>query len=505
MITEDRLKLAQYIGQDKINGIDVPFRVQGSVRKIVEDERFGRCVKVDDNWEYYQGNHTKFFQQRRMEDDEIFKARKNGAVIPNYCEFIINLGAKYLYGRPDKVRRNFTKANTDNKTEQRLREIENIIGAQQFWLSAKRQAGIFSEIPVRFVPVDKRDYKQLTGIANDFTYPQPIMLDPRYTFCLRNKWGKIVAVVIEDEFIDFTGLIERIVKVTELIVEDSRWIWHNNELVVEMENKFALNNEFVVLDNSDTGKDDIQAITNLQIKLDEAMTDISHFFEKHGWPQLLSSFDLSNVISSPGYIWELTGDNEGKISDNVEFLTWDGKIKEAIEYADKIEAYILKMSSTAAVSTGDLASIGQLRSGAALISAHGPSIQKAQERQVIWEENERRFWTALVGMDSKYHNQSVGNRFPEFSLIVKFPGDFVPGEELIRAEIDTMALNAHIMPLRDILRKNNPCITEDEVNKKREEIFEDSEKLTDSKRAFVTESKEPISSGEKKSKEQPKA
>ena len=507
-IALDNFSLVSFLEDERTASANAN-RVAESVIKEVEKERVARKVDVKKNWDLFQGDHEKYFKIRKNEDDQVFKYRKEHASILNYCQFIVNLGAKFAYGRPEKVRRRFSKDVDKTETEDKMRRMENLIGIQSFMLTTKRYAGIFGEQAIRFLPIDERTNKKATGRATKTTYPFPMLLDPLLTFPLRNQWGGLDAIVIKDSYTDHvTGLT---VDTKELVVDDSRWYWENNVLINAERNLYALNEEFYVFINTDLRKDDIQVIGNLQIRLDEAWTDAAHFFERHGWPQMVSKVDLKDVVHNPNYVWEISPESDnGKVTDEIGFLTWDGKIEDALKYLDMIESSILKLSSTAAIATGDLKSIGQLRSGAALVTAYGPSIQGATEKQVIWDRNEVGFFNALAAFDSRLRNESVEDRYPDLFVQIDFPQDFVPGEELVRAEIDVMEMNSHVTTLREIIRRKNPTLTEEKINDLREESFDDSERLVDSKRAFVTEetvsgdTKQPVSSGKSKSNEQPK-
>jgi len=505
-ITQDNLNLAQYIGVDPNSAeAGIPFQVAGAIKQKIEDNREDNNIDMEKNWDFYQGDHSYYFKQRHNEDDEVFKYRKQNIIAPNYCKFLINLSAKFAYGRNGKVRRQFIAEEDSNskKTDDRLRRIDELVGYQEFMLEAKRNAGLFGEQPIRMIPLDERNGEPVSSV-NDWTYPHPIRLDPRYTFCLINDWGKMQAVVIEESYIDYTNQSKE-VEVLELIVQDSRWRWENGTLVSQEINTYNLDEEFVCFYNDGTRKDELQDILDLQIKLDEALTDQSHVYEKHGWPQLVTEIDLSQVTKAPGYIWEVSVDDSGKsMKDQMNFLTWDGKEIPARQYAKDLEAMIFKISSTAPISTGDLENIGNLRSGAALVTSYGPSIQKAQEKQVSWERNEINFFNAITKLDSSLHQTSVEVRFPGLLIDIRFPDDFVPGEELVRSEIDSMALNSHSISISDVIRRRHPEFRESQVSDYREEIIKDSADLTDSTNKVVTETKEPVSSGKQKSNEQPK-
>ena len=510
-IATDKFQLASLIPEKDDKGGSQARSVSDNVVRLVNSDRNSRKVDITKNWNLYQGDHEQYFVQRRNEDNEVYAYRKSNASILNYSKFIIDLDAKYAYGRPEKVRRQFSIDESNKTTEDRMRHLEALIGIQEFMLTTKRHAGIYGEQAIRFIPLDERTKNQVTGRVTQTTFPYPVLLDPLLTFPLLNKWGTLDAMVILDSYTDFAT--NQTVSTRELIVEDSRWYWEDDTLVSAEKNSYSLNEEFYVFFNNDMRKDNIEPISGLQIQVDEAWTDASHFFQRHGWPQMVTKVDLSDVIHNPNYVWQISSDNEGgKISDDIDFLTWDGKISEAMEYLDKLESAILKLSSTAAIATGDLKSTGQLRSGAALVTAHGPSIQNATEKQVIWERNEMGFFLALASFDSRIRKVSLDTRYPDFVVKVTFPDDFVPGEELVRAEIDSMAMNSHTTTIREIQRRKNPTASEEQITKLRAEVIADSTELTDSKREFVTEQKEgggegnnqPKQSGKSKSNQQPK-
>jgi len=509
-VTQDNLKLAQFVGIDANDAnTSMVYNVAGAVVKTVKNQRVDNVVNMDKSWDFYQGAHAKYFIQRRNEPTDVYNWRKTNIVKPNYCKFLINLQAKYAYGRNAKIRRQFTLEEAKSRTEDRLRRLDQIIGYQALMMKIKRFSGLFGEQTVRLCPVDENTGDLLTAKANQSTYPQPVLLDPRHTFVLKNQWGRITAVVVEDSYTDYVEGTK--VATVELIVSDARFFFRDGKLTESSINQWDLNSEFVSFINNDLMKDDLQDVMDLQIKLNEALTDASHFYEFQSYPQMVAKLDLSDVVKSAGYIWEISGDLEGKIKDSIDYLTWDGAMADARKYQKDLEAHMFKIASTAPIATGDLEGIGQLRSGAALITANAPSIQKAQEAYVTWWRNEYNFFKALTTMDSFYHGQPVDTRFPKLNIDIHFPEDFVPGEDLIREEIHAMSMNAHTTTIRDVARSRHPEKTEEEITEYRKEIIEDSMDLTDKKHHFVsektgeeTEEKLPVKDSVSKSNEQKK-
>jgi hypothetical protein len=162
-------------------------------------------------------------------------------------------------------------------------------------------------------------------------------------------------------------------------------------------------------------------------------------------------------------------------------------MQESHTFVQYLEALIFKVSSTARIATGDLEAIGQLRSGPAIVTAHSPSVQKTQEKQVVWGSNERKLLTAIASFDSKLHGQSVNTRYAGLDILITFPRDFVPGEELVRAQVQQIQANSHLVTFRDIIRQNHPEYTETQVDEYYDEIMKDSTDIVDSTREFISQ------------------
>lgn len=492
MILVDRLNLAQYLGTDSA----VPLQVAIAIIQTVKRQRLLKKVEPERNWALYQGEHSAYFKQRKDEDDELFGYRKKNAVVANYIRYVVDLSGKYLYGRASKVSRKFSK---DTTTDTRMRDLMKHIMYDLLLLEGAKKAGVFSEIGFRLVPIDSVTGNQPTnGLATDTTYPHPIILDPTNTYFLTNKWNNVTAVVIQDEYTDYTTGVQGFKhKTMELIVGDSRWFWDDvveatlsispSRLASSSQNLYELNEEFVLAKNNDAWIDDIQDIFSLNIQMDEVLTDNAHFFARHGWPQLITSVNLKGVQHSPQHAWEIPSDGPNdKVQDKLFFLQWDGRMEESHKFVQYLEALIFKVSSTARVATGDLEAIGSLRSGPAIVTAHSPSIQKTQEKQVIWGNNELRLLLAIAKFDSKLHGQAVDTRYKDLDISITFPRDFVPGEELVRAEVQQIQVNSHIRTFRDLIRENHPEFSETEVDEYYDEIMSDSHDVVDSEREFIS-------------------
>jgi hypothetical protein len=479
MILQDNLNLAQFIS-DRADG--VPKDVAAAIKNKAKEDRKVRKVDPVKHWEMYKGEHAYYFKQRNKEDNELFVYRKKMAVIANYVRYVVDLNAKYLYGRASKVSRRFGKNDT---TDKRIRKNLERCQYDMLMLEAARKAGLFAEMPFRIVAIDEKTKDQPKGPATESTYGHPVILDPTKTFFLMNEWGKIRGVVIENLVKDYVTGVNKDTR--ELIVGDSRWFWVDDVLQSAEVNNYELEEEFVLCKNNDMWTDDVQDIVDLNITLDEALTDNAHFFAKHGWPQLISSVDLSTVAAAPGHVWQIESDGpQDKVADKVHYITWDGRMEDAKNFLQMIEAMIFKISGTARIATGDLEAIGQLRSGPAIVTAHSPSIQKTQEKQVIWGSNEQKLIFAMAAFDAKIHGESVEARYPELDVDILYPRDFVPGEELVRAEVQQININSHIRTFEDIIRENHPEFNDEQVEEYRSQLMKDGEDVVDSLREFVS-------------------
>jgi hypothetical protein len=415
--------------------------VAEAVVNEVVNERASRGINFTRNWDMYNARHAQYFKPRMSEDTQIFKYRKDNPVVVNLIKFTVDLAARYLYGRASKVARKFSKTPATNE---RMLDLVKQADIQGFLLDAAKKAAIFGEVTARIVAVDAQTGLQPDEKSTPTSYPQPILLDPMNTFVKRNRWNKIVAVVMRYKVQDYATNKSK--QITELVVEDSRWMWSDEAVAAspgqtlnltgatsvggsgeQQTNTYKLSDEFVHLPNNQERLSDIEDIMDLNISLDEAQTDKKHFFNKHGWPQLVTEVSLESVQYSPNKIWEIKADDDSnkKVTDRLGFLTWDGKMEDHAKFVKNLERQIMILSNTAAISTGDLEAIGQLRSGAALITAHSVAIHKTQAKQIIWERNEINLFKAMANFDSYLQSTKLESRFADLDIVIWFPKDFV--------------------------------------------------------------------------------
>lgn len=477
-----------------------------AIIREVQGERVLRGENFVTNWDMYQNRHEKYFKQRLDEPVEIFNYRKSNAIKSNLCGFTVDLSSKYLYGKASKIVRTFSE---NEKTDEDFRKLISNFHKESFLLDASRKAAIYGETMVRLIPVDSKTKTQVEGPTTETTYPHPILMEPIRTYVKRNKWERTAAVVSQYFATDY-GTGKRY-SITELVVDDSRWVWRSEgtldiflaekstglaitalfsgaQLLSSVPNTYALEDEFIYFQNNDDKRSDLVDIIDLNVALDEALTDKQHFFQKHGWPQLVTEVSLENVTYSPNKIWEVIPDvdDHKKVLDRLGFLTWDGKMEDHAKFVKNLERNIMILSNTAAISTGDLEAIGQLRSGAALITAHSVAIHKTEAKQIVWERNEKALFRAMANLDSYFHNENPDGRYPGLDVKIVFPKTFVPGAEMEQAQIHQIELNSHTRSLADIIREKNGDLTVAQVAEKRAEIMKDSEDVVDSLREFVT-------------------
>ena len=519
MILEDNLKLAPLVASST-EGVSQENSAQAlaiaeAVKKDVIAQRTMNNVYPQVHWDFYHSYQEKYFVQRKNEEDEQFAERKRQGVITNYVRFIVDLDTRFLYGRPNKIGRQYGES---QKTEARMREINELININNLQMEGKRIASLHGEQGIRLIAVDKTTGSQVgkTSKMTDNVYPHPVPLDPRSSYFMVNPYGKLVAVVMESEATDYMDG-ERTIAITELVTDDSRWLWHDDALQSAELNKYSLRDEFVLQRNNPQRIDSVQDMLKLQTALNEAVTDNKYFFAKHGRPQLVSTVDLKNVIGKDDTVWHIDLDDseQKKVMDQLGFLVWDGKMEASREHVLELQSALFKVASTAAISTGDLKGIGNLRSGAALITAYAPSIQKALEQQIIWAKNEKDLAFAIASFDALIHGTTVEARFPEMKFLMKFPKESgVPGEEIMNAEVRQINFNSHLKTLHELVQDDHPEMSKSEVDAYRGQIVLDSREVADATRAFEQlggdegeggDQKNKTKSSSKKSTEQKKS
>lgn len=472
---------------DNLNLEGVPIgTVKNIAGKIKNDELTERSqlgIDLRKNKDLYNNKAHIYFNQRYKEDNEIFKYRKDNPAKSNFIRFIVDLSAKYLYGRATKVRRDFGEKETSVKVGDYLKEID----LHQVMYASAKKAAVFGKQVVRFIGLEM-DTKSPPpdGKSTEKTRPYPVLLNPERTWTKFSAWGTLIAVYLEYDVIDYAK--SKKIVVHEFITESSRAKWSADADIPSSNTKnfIPLSTEFVVLKNNEDMISDIEDIKDLSIDVTEAYTDMKHFHAKHGWPQLLSEVDLSNVAHSPNKVWQILSDiDDGKkVTDRVAFLTWDGKMKEAHEYASRLERNLFILSNTARISTGDLEAIGQLRSGAALTVAHSIAIHKTQAKQIVWEKNEKEFLTAFLKHIAYLQDKNIETIFPDLDIKITYPTDFVPGDDLQRTQVQQVQAINGLKSIKDIVRENYPELDNAAIDDKFDEILEEQRDMVDSTRRF---------------------
>jgi Phage portal protein, SPP1 Gp6-like len=468
--------------------LEVAKAAASKIKADADNARSSLGINLQKNVDLYNNIVSKYFTQRFKESLEIFEYRKANPAKSNFVRFVVDLSAKYLYGRATKVRRDFGK---NVETSEKATKLIKDTGLHQVMYDAAKKAAVCGEQVVRLVAVD-RDTKEQPpeGIATANTIPTPVLLNPLKTWTHFNPWGKLDAVYMQYEVYDFAR--QKNVIYNEFVTESSRVTWADDPGALTpsiVPNIMPLTTEFVVLVNNGDRISDIEDIRDMSVDIVEAYTDMKHFHARHGWPQLLSEVDLSNVAHSPNHVWELLSDiDDGKkVTDRVAYLTWDGKMKEAYEYASRIERNLFILSNTARISTGDLEAIGQLRSGAALTVAHSVAIHKTHAKQIVWEKNEKAMLGALLRFTAYLQDSSVDSMFPDLEITITYPTDFVPGDELQRVQIRAQEIQNGLASLSDLLKERHPELSESEIETLKDLIIEEQGLLVDSIRKFQSE------------------
>jgi hypothetical protein len=118
------------------------------------------------------------------------------------------------------------------------------------------------------------------------------------------------------------------------------------------------------------------------------------------------------------------------------------------------------------VSDGKLDKIGQVRN---LRSAMVPDIMTVSEKQAYFSDNEQRHYESTLRM-IEWHE---GSNYENKDLNITYSMDYVPTDELTRAESQAIELNTGMENLRDIIKSRHPELESDEeIDSKVEETLE---------------------------------
>jgi hypothetical protein len=220
------------------------------------------------------------------------------------------------------------------------------------------------------------------------------------------------------------------------------------------------------------GDSDLADIIGPQSKYNETLSDDGHVISQNTFPIL-----FGKGLSFPSNWKRGPGDtiDTNNVDADVKYVTWDTDLEASSNYADRLERQIRETAGYSPVIDGDLRNIGQVRN---LRGAMMPELLTINHKQIVFADAEQRLADATLRM-CEWHE---GVTYEDKHLDIIFSDDFIPVDDLTKAQTLAIELNSGVENLLDVLRKRHPELeTEAEIQAKLAESLELIEALAEAR------------------------
>jgi len=443
--------------------------------------------------DFFQGGDRQkiYFPKFKNETDKQYTARLDKSVVSNKCKRIVRKGAQALYAFPVERRME------DEEAHKKMMEVwrYNRVMRGVFHLDLSKICGLYGYQIVRNVYVNKENRMPVTaktgqGGNNGVWY---VPLHPMLTIAIPRKdnqfiMGGVVNITMTNQVDQISSKLDYPEIATIEYVTDDEWLLWDVEMeddgmtmrAFRRDKKFGPNyinkNPYgdvnipfsLYINPGDSpyvldGCSDLDDIVELQSKYNQTLSDDGHVISAHTFPIML----VSGLIVEKDYKRGTSDILSTKNSEaKGEYITWDADLEASNRYEERLESDMREASGFSPVSDGKLDKIGQVRN---LRSAMVPDIMTVSEKQAYFSDNEQRHYESTLRM-IEWHE---GSNYENKDLNITYSMDYVPTDELTRAESQAIELNTGMENLRDIIKSRHPELESDEeIDSKVEETLE---------------------------------
>ena len=502
----------------------------GKAKPRSEDPFFKEVIEIVNhvltgrNWElkvfhdFYEGGEAQkaYFVKFEEEDNKEYARRLDQSVVVNKAKGIVLKSARALYAIHPPERRM-----QDVAAHERMMRVwdHNRMSTGLFGVNLAIDVCRYGFSVVQSVYVDKETGQPIfhkPGISSDaevLYYPQdPPLVIPLPRRGRETEMGAIIRMSYDNPE-SVTGHVrseESEVKWIEYIDDTRWWAWKvetkqrsfGGDLVIgtRVPIKFGANFEdvnpygnvnvpFTLFRNCGEtahdiwGDSDLADVVGPQNKYNETLSDDGHVIAQNTFPILFGkglTFP-ANWKRGPGDTID-TNNTEA----DVKYVTWETDLEASSRFADRLERQIRETAGFSPVIDGDLRAIGQVRN---LRGAMMPELLTINHKQIVFSDAEKRLAESTLKL-IEWHE---GVKYPDKNLDIVFSDDFIPVDDLTKAETLAIELNSGVENLRDQIKTRNPELeTDAEIDAKLLESLKLISAITEAR------AKEPENPGERR-------
>jgi len=494
-LLRDALNTNKRMGKAKPSSEDPFFK---EIIEIVNTVLTGRNWELKVYHDFYEGGDAQkaYFVKFEDEDEKEYARRLDQSVVVNKAKGIVLKSARALYAIHPPERRM-----EDTAAHERMMPVWefNRMSTGLLGLNLAIDVGRYGFTVVQNVYVDKKTkrpifHKPGPGDEAEVLYhPQrPPLVIPLPRKGRDTEMGALIRLSFDDpDTLSGVGQAgQENVKWVEFIDDERWWMWKvevkskmiGQDLIVgtrwpvsfgpefvDMNPYGDVNIPFTLFRNSGEtehdiwGDSDLADVVGPQSKYNETLSDDGHVIAQNTFPILFGkglTFP-SNWKRGPGDTID-TNNTEA----DVKYVTWDTDLEASSNFSDRLERQIRETAGFSPVIDGDLRNIGQVRN---LRGAMMPELLTINHKQIVFADAEMRLAAATLEI-IEWHE---GVSFADKKLDITFSDDFIPVDDLTKAETLAIELNAGVENLRDEIRTRNPDLeTDAEIDAKLKETFD---------------------------------
>lgn len=467
-----------------------------------------------ENWYFYDGLHQLFFERFEAEDDFTFINRQKNATIENHVKPIIDIICSHLYSGEDTPKRYvLRKGEPDPKLNDWFKETVwshqsdgwvddgKALNALVTGFTVVKRNFIDVRTDREFTVADSALSKVKFGIIKkslvDSTCCLPIPYRDENGVTHPTKLGAIYMMYTEDSSIG-SSIVANVTQSQpkrESIIEyidNDYWLkfvipeGSNKPVQVPVnpgspfqnKNQFRdVNIPYTLYRNTGdpfylTGQSEVTSIKSINMEINELGNGDKNTIRYHQYPimQGVEGAQLpDNFVRTKNAVLELDGKGA-----KFEYLTWDNDLDASDRRQESLRRAMSMVSGVGLIARGYFKEIGQIRSGPPL------KVLFASDRSTM----SRKFKVFRLGekdemrADVKFYEKLTGVNFSIDKTVefkVDFEDDFMGIDELLQQEIDALRVNKTV-PLEDVIKEENPELSQAEVDAKVKEIEKSSMK-----------------------------
>lgn len=494
-LLREALSKNERMGRTKPRGDDPFFK---EVIEIVNHVLTTRNWDLKVYHDFYEGGDAQkaYFIKFEDENEAEFHRRLDQSVVVNKCKGVILKSARALYAIHPPERRM-----EDDAAHERMMDVweYNNFFNGLFALNVAIDVGRYGFAVVQNMYVDRKTKMPIFHRTGSNLSSEVLYIHQQSPLCIPiprrgnpTEMGAMIRLHYDDPD-SLTGFVMRDdseVKWVEYIDDEKWWLWRveirqrsfgddiimGTRIPVRFGPNFTdqnpygnVNVPFTLFRNSGEtshdiwGDSDLADIIGPQTKYNETLSDDGHVIAQNTFPILFGkglTFP-SNWKRGPGDTLD-TNNTEA----DIKYVTWDTDLEASSNFEDRLERQIREVAGYSPIIDGDLRAIGQVRN---LRGAMLPELLTVNHKQIAFAHAEQSLAEATLSVIEWHENVE----YPDKKMDINFSDDFIPIDDLTKAETLAIELNAGIENLRDEIRRRHPELeTDEEIDEKLQETLE---------------------------------